>query len=315
VVQGTYYVYDTSSEDTVQLMPFVEVYGGFDGTETLLTERDWVANVTILDGHDSTNTSQVYHVVTGEDDAVIDGFTITGGNADGANPNDRGGGIYNSWVSPQVANCLIADSFATLYGGGVFNTGSTAEFFNCRFTGNSASSWGGAVINASNSTVLFENCLFNDNSAPTRAGGIYNIGGSSPTLTNVTFSGNSSATGGAIYNATGCSPTLTNCILWADTATTQPEIYNQTDATPVVTYSNIAGGYAGVGNIDADPLFVDGPGGDLHLQAGSPCIDAANGPWAPEFDLDGNPREDDTDSPNSGFGPPWADMGAYEYQP
>jgi hypothetical protein len=86
-------------------------------------------------------------------------------------------------------------------------------------------------------------------------------------------------------------------------------------ATPTVTYSDIQGGYPGVGNIDADPLFVDAAGGDLRLSTGSPCIDAANGPWAPEFDLDGNPRVDDTATPNTGLGPPWADIGAYEYQP
>ena len=55
--------------------------------------------------------------------------------------------------------------------------------------------------------------------------------------------------------------------------------------------------------------------GNLLLESGSPCIDAADGPEAPERDLDGNERVDDPDSPNTGVGPPWADMGAYEHQP
>ena len=47
-----------------------------------------------------------------------------------------------------------------------------------------------------------------------------------------------------------------------------------------------------------------------------PCIDAAEGSWAPEFDLDGNPRADDPATPNTGTGtPPYADMGSYEMQP
>ena len=107
-------------------------------------------------------------------------------------------------------------------------------------------------------------------------------------------------------------PTVTNCTFWEDT---DAAIYNDDFAEPIVTYSNVEGGYPGTGNIDADPLFVDPDIGDLHLGAGSPCIDAANGPVAPGHDMDGNGRFDDPDSPNTGVGPPWADMGAYEYQP
>jgi len=102
-----------------------------------------------------------------------------------------------------------------------------------------------------------------------------------------------------------------------------------------VHYSNVEGRYEGVGNIDADPCFVD-PGyainwpelwvsGDYHLQsqAGrydpntqtwvqdpntSPCIDAGDpgyGAGSGETDLDGRPRV---------IGGR-IDMGAYEFQP
>ena len=56
---------------------------------------------------------------------------------------------------------------------------------------------------------------------------------------------------------------------------------------------------------------------DFHLDAGSPCIDAANGFEAPELDIEMNPRVDDPGTePNSGIGiPPYVDIGAYEYQP
>ena len=77
---------------------------------------------------------------------------------------------------------------------------------------------------------------------------------------------------------------------------------------------------AGANNIDADPLFVDPDNGDYRLQAGSPCIDAANNLFVPlgiTTDLDGNPRfVDDPDTPDTGNGdPPIVDMGAYEFQP
>jgi hypothetical protein len=54
---------------------------------------------------------------------------------------------------------------------------------------------------------------------------------------------------------------------------------------------------------------------DVRLSSDSPCIDAANGPEAPTLDLEGNARVDDPSTANTGLGPPWADMGAYEFQP
>ena len=102
---------------------------------------------------------------------------------------------------------------------------------------------------------------------------MYNSDNSSPIMTNCTFSGNSASSGGGgIRNFVSSSPTVTNCILWGDSP---DEMYDQ-DSTPSVTYSDIQGGHTGIGNIDADPLFMDGANGDLHLQQGSPCIDAGD---------------------------------------
>jgi hypothetical protein len=47
----------------------------------------------------------------------------------------------------------------------------------------------------------------------------------------------------------------------------------------------------GIGNISNAPLFVDYPGGNLHLQSNSPCINAGNNDYAPPgLDFDGSPR-------------------------
>ena len=60
-----------------------------------------------------------------------------------------------------------------------------------------------------------------------------------------------------------------------------------------MTYSDVLGGFAGMGNINLNPLFVDTDTGDHHLSAGSPCIDAGLNiavPAGTTTDLDGNPR-------------------------
>jgi len=130
--------------------------------------------------------------------------------------------------------------------------------------------------------------------------------------------------GGGMYNYHS-NPTLNNCILWGNSASYGiPEIYN-VNSTPIISYSDIQGcggsenwdpsfGVDSGYNIDADPLFVDMGNGDLHLQSGSPAIDAGNNDALPPddtTDLDGNPRIVDGDLDGDTI----VDMGAYEYQP
>ncbi|MCH8821866.1 MAG: hypothetical protein IH984_00005, partial [Planctomycetes bacterium] len=111
-------------------------------------------------------------------------------------------------------------------------------------------------------------------------------------------------------------PTVTNCILWGNVPN---EIADDVGSSTTASYSDIAGGFPGVGNIDADPLFVDPDNGNLRLQPGSPCIDAANNNAVLngiETDLDGNSRFIEVPStPDTGLGDcPIVDMGAYEFQ-
>jgi len=79
--------------------------------------------------------------------------------------------------------------------------------------------------------------------------------------------------------------------------------------------ANYNGCSAGIGDISADPLFVDLSGSDYHLSEGSPCIDAALSDDAPETDFDGRVRYDDPDTePDIGTGEcTYYDIGAYEY--
>ena len=84
----------------------VHVYGGFWGDETLREQRDWESNTTTISGaHGRGLDSAAYHVVKGADDATLDGFTITEGNAKGASEEQKyGGGMYNNFSSPVLSH-------------------------------------------------------------------------------------------------------------------------------------------------------------------------------------------------------------------
>jgi len=77
---------------------------------------------------------------------------------------------------------------------------------------------------------------------------------SSPTLVNCTFSGNWAVSCGGIHNTTA-DPRLVSCILWQNSG------QQIAGGSPLVTYSCVQGGWPGVGNVDADPLFTGGPSG------------------------------------------------------
>jgi predicted outer membrane repeat protein len=290
VAAGTYKpTTGTDRTATFQLKSGVAVYGGFAGAETALQQRDWTAYLTILSGDidgDGSPAGNSYHVVTGsgqDANAVLDGFTITGGNAnDNSSPNNKGGGMYNDNGSPTLRNLIFHNNSANL-GGGMYNN---------------------------NSSPTLTNIVFQDNSA-FGGGGMYNDK-SSPILTNVTFQANlgrDGGYGGGMVNSSS-SPILTNVILWGNI----PNQISDYDSTPYVTYSLIqGGGYEDESNLNADPLFIDSAAGNLRLQSGSPAIDTGDNDAIPPgvtTDLDGSPRiVKFTDEPEATI-----DIGAYEAQ-
>ena len=142
----------------------------------------------------------------------------------------------------------------------------------------------------------------------TNGAGIY-LDNSNPVISNCTIQTNQADIGGGMYNESSSSPTVTNCILWEDNG---GEIVDD-NSLPLVTFSDIEGGYPGTGNINEDPLFADAPSGNLHLSAGSPCIDTGdNGaPLLPATDFEGDDRIIDGDGDDTAI----VDMGADEFKP
>jgi predicted outer membrane repeat protein len=129
VASGTYRPTTTTNRGvSFALKNGVGIYGGFLGTETSRSQRDPAANVTILSGDIGTpgsSSDNSYHVVTADStvtaSAVLDGSTITGGNADGlpASNQDRGGGMWVNAGAPTVSHCIFTSNSASEKGGGI----------------------------------------------------------------------------------------------------------------------------------------------------------------------------------------------------
>jgi hypothetical protein len=157
----------TYRDRTFWLKEGVKLYGGFAGTETARTQRDWASNVTILSGDfsgDDTvsgsgktlsitgSTENAYHVVLGlnipdDGSTVLDGFTLKGGNANGSGSitvggkgvsRSDGGGMSNGSSSPVLTNVIITGNRSgSIGGGGMYNSSSSPVLTNVTITGNS----------------------------------------------------------------------------------------------------------------------------------------------------------------------------------
>ncbi|NJO08143.1 MAG: hypothetical protein HC876_23020, partial [Chloroflexaceae bacterium] len=232
VADGTYYpdegVGQTANArtSTFALKDGVAIYGGFAGTETLLTERDVAANVAILSGDLQQDDSQqpiitdittvtgigdnAYHVVSSDGNnntARLDGFTITGGNADAINPNNRGGGVYNSSSSPSLGNLNIRGNRANNDGGGVYNFNSSPSLTDVTLSNNQAIN-GGAIYNNGGSPS-FERTTINANTASSSGGGVYNITASARFTDTLIQSNTTNGSGGGVFT-NGGSPSFTD---------------------------------------------------------------------------------------------------------
>jgi predicted outer membrane repeat protein len=206
---------------TFRLKNGCAIYGGFAGGETVREQRDWRIHKTILSGdlngddglNFANNGENSYHVVKStlnDPSAILDGFTVTSGNANvSTSDRDSGGGLFCFYSSPTVANCIFSWNAAT-YGGGMLNDyGSSPTVSDCTFYKNAASSTGGGLANYSESNPMLVDCVFHGNSAGD-GGGIYNSE-SSPALIGCLFTGNSASNGGGIRSDYG-TVTLMGCV-------------------------------------------------------------------------------------------------------
>ncbi|MCP4260916.1 MAG: hypothetical protein GY774_25910 [Planctomycetes bacterium] len=185
------------------------------------------------------NSYNVVMVSDVNDAAVLDGFTITAGNAsvnDYRSPHSRGGGLHvtgdsnltvtncmfrnnsarwgggmckKSSGNLMVSNCIFSQNSGSGEGGGVHSTGNTI-IVDCIFSRNSVTNGRGGGMHISGNMRLI-NCIFSNNSAGDYGGGVYTKSGYRQWITNCIFTGNSAAWFGGGISCNHCRPTLTNC--------------------------------------------------------------------------------------------------------
>ncbi|MAE85355.1 MAG: hypothetical protein CMB80_21660 [Flammeovirgaceae bacterium] len=318
VAEGTY-TPGSSSSDSYTMLPDVEIYGGFVGTETSLTQRDFRSNTTILSGN--LGAQQAEHIINNtysigirlNNSAVLDGFHIR----DGLSSSNYGAAIYNEYASPIIRNCNFYNNTA-YYGGAVYNYYSSSTYLNCRFYDNTASSAGGAVYNIGDSNtshiVTYTNCAFYRNSVRIPSGNnngygmaLFSGSGVICKIYNSNFYDNdciSCNSGLGVLYTVGVALELINSIIYDNNG-----INSIKDFSGFASVGNciIEGGFAtGSDILASDPLWSDPANGDFSLDFCSPGVDfgVSGVLFGISEDLLGNTRIVGTDP----------DLGAVEYQ-
>ncbi len=258
-----------------QMKNGVAIYGGFASNEASdydLSLRNFATNETILSGdldrNDNFNSaSGGYQITTGDDNcyhvfchpstmtpvltntAVLDGFTISGGNANGIPTNDvfdYGGGIYNYGCSPTIRNTIFKNN-AAFFGGGLYNEySSNPTITRTDFINNYAHQDGGGIYNWESSSPVISEVTISNNYGIRYGGGLCNHSFCNPAITNVTINNNTAWDGGGIYNRYYSAPTFTNVLISNNLAYYAGDngwgggVSNEYNSAPVFTNTTIS---------------------------------------------------------------------------
>jgi len=315
------------SDTTVTGCEFARNAAGISALATTLRVADCYI-------HDHEATSGGLALGTSGGDVLVE-RCIFQHNRTSAGTPPTGATVYCYAGSPIFKQCLwVANEAAD--GALACWPGTQPRLDRCLFIANTASELGGALT-LYDSELTAIHCVFAHNAA-LDASAIWCHGAGRLTLHGCTLWGGTADPGDhALLIETGSAARFANCIIWPENP-----VSIGGDLTNVeVRYSDVRGGFAGVGNIDADPLLADPAGqdgdplawadNDYRLAAGSPCIDAGDNLDPPrdtlDADADGCETDplpidlgglarfvDDAATPDTGRGlAPIIDIGAYEF--
>jgi len=261
----------------------------FSGKDIRIRSSSGAAS-TIIDAS-GLDASAVIAIDGESDDALLEGFTITGGTGDSSVYGmPLGGGMIMFGTSVNVRDCIFEDNIANMGGGlaviggaatiegctfrrntangfSSFGTGgggmalhhSYGRVMNCSFEGNFASLDGGGMVVLSGDPVL-TNSTFIGNAAAA-FGGAMQIGMNDMSIINCTFSGNDALSGDAVRtwsNGTPFNISVINCIIWGHE---ENSVLALAGAEATVRNSVVEFGWDGDGvmNVTSDPLFNRAP--------------------------------------------------------
>ncbi|WP_053002335.1 BspA family leucine-rich repeat surface protein [Kordia jejudonensis] len=343
VAQGTYYPSAhprdvtsgtlTDRDFTFHLVDGTKMYGGFTGTETTLSERDFINNPTILSGDIGVQgdmSDNTYHVVSSLNDAnttILDGFSVENGvggttfsgiTAEGQTIEVfAGGGIINKNTATTYENLIIQNN-QSITGGGMYNDTSNITANNIVLIHNSTASDGGAMSFLGFSSPVFNNLLIANNTS-FNSGAISHFQ-ATPIYNNATFYNNVSTNSSNPHVISNFSsiPTFNNCVTFG-----QPFDFSFTSGGNVQGSNNYTsqnpteyGSPAGFTHLTVDPFVnsSDIDGADNILRTADDGLvglynsvlhQAGNNTFATlPTDITGQPRIVETT----------VDIGAYEQQ-
>lgn len=258
-----------------------QILGGFAGNEHAASERDPTVKVCVLSGDLADDDGPGFanrldnsrHVVVASGTtgaAVLDGFTITGGNADSDLAHGRsGGGLYAFSGDLALRNCRFTDNLAGWVAGGLgigggayFCFGSSPHITGCSFDNNRAMGAAALAVEGEACSLTMTESSFRDNSAGF-AGAVYASQYCGVSGTNLTFERNTSDEGGAVLGEFFATLSFTNCLFANNTATAWSgalEMYDNTTLTLTnCTLALNTGGTAGgaIGAFYSSPVTLN----------------------------------------------------------
>jgi hypothetical protein len=350
VAAGTYKPNGTARTSSFLMKSNIKIYGGFNGSEITREQRNQTINTTILSGDvsgndnatilatETTRQDNTYHVISlrgNVRDVYIDGFTISGGNANGGTLttgggasqyyHTRGGAIYlnpytaNDNTSIKLQNCILEKNsgsdtgvFAGYFANSVSNLSYNGIFENCIIRNNYSGTNAQFLVSGASGfgwygNVTITNSLFHNNVSTSGASCLYlsasfaNSGtalGINTNIINCTFSNNTGVNGNVLRTDNGSNSYVRNSIIYGNGSTSP---INPTGTGGSLLTNTISEG-GQIGGINSNPYLHT----NYTLLPASPAINAGNNSYIPgsvSLDLAGNARIVGTN----------VDMGAYEY--
>ncbi len=275
------------------------------GRDIVLTSRFWLdqnphlIEQTIVDGSQPVHSDTASCLLIWKHETaatVVEGFTFRGGRGTiwydpaGAGTFREGGGILTEFSSPIIRHNIIRDNIIPSGGAGLVSSGGggircgegSPRIENNRIIYNRGDGYGGGVVLNFCPNVVVRNNIIAHNSGGKdfSGGGFWSTGqdqNSVVTLENNVIAYNHALAGTGQFAGKGggvwtfsIKIKMRNNIVWGNTQSGKQ--INQAGAATEIRYNCIQDGFAGIGNITANPLFADTI--CFLLSPGSPCTDA-----------------------------------------